>query len=372
VMDCLRTYRYNSATGPLWCARLVSDVNSCQSIQTSLHKTDDGSAYFPHSHRLFLGFHHGIVDGWTAMRICGLTVTLINDVISGKSINNDQLGEYVSPQQTMELLLARKTLIENDSELKKKWTDEINSQKGRKSFFQLIHQKPMEIEEKSLHLERELDASTTKRFFHKCRAEGITVHSAFTALAGVSLTDLVAEKGIIQDTYNIRIGHLINMRRYWKGDVSRSLGCHILAPLLQRIDTSRNVIDKFWDFARSVHQELQRKIKDGTVIEAQAFYMINYTGTEPDINFDTPVTSDYDISNMGDVTALVTEGGDHIKVTNILRSISIHKLPNTCSHIIHTFRGKFIYVLDYNTRNVSTEIAEDFCNKIFNNLLKVI
>nr|XP_053636076.1 uncharacterized protein LOC128691262 [Cherax quadricarinatus] len=258
VMERLRTYRYNSATGPLWCARLMSDVSCCQSIQTSAHKTDDRSVFFRHSHQLFVGFHHGIVDGWTAMKICGWTVTLLNDVISGKPVNNDQLGEHVSPKQTMELLLARKALIEANPKLIKKLTDGTNLQQEMKSFFQLINQMPKEIEE-------------TKSFIHKCRAERVTVHSAFTALTGAALTDLLTEKGIVQDTYNIRVGHLINMRRYWKGDVSRSLGCHILKPLLQCIDTSRNVLDKFWDFARSVHQELQRNIEDGTIIGEEAF-----------------------------------------------------------------------------------------------------
>ncbi|XP_069937990.1 uncharacterized protein [Cherax quadricarinatus] len=371
-MERLRTYRYNSATGPLWCARLMSDVSCCQSILTSAHKTDDRSVFFRHSHQLFVGFHHGIVDGWTAMKICGWTVTLLNDVISGKPVNNDQLGEHVSPKQTMELLLARKALIEDNPKLIKKLTDGTNLQQEMKSFFQLINQMPKEIEERSLHVERELDVSTTKSFIHKCRAERVTVHSAFTALTGAALTDLLTEKGIVQDTYNIRVGHLINMRRYWKGDVSRSLGCHILKPLLQCIDTSRNVLDKFWDFARSVHQELQRNIEDGTIIEEEAFRMINDADIEPDIKSDAPIRTDYDISNMGDVTALVTEGGEHINVTHILRSISIHNTAATCSHIIHTFRGKFIYVLDYNTKYVSTEIAETFCNKIFNNFLKVI
>ncbi|XP_053649921.2 uncharacterized protein [Cherax quadricarinatus] len=369
VIDCLRTYRYNSTTGPLWCARLMSDVSS---HKTSPILPDDSSVSFPHLHQLFLGFHHGIVDGFTVMKICGLTVTLLNDVISGNPINNEQLGEHVSPKQTMELVLARKALIEADPELRKKWVDETKILQEKKSFFNQIYQRPKEIEEKSLHVERELDESTTKRFFNTCRAEGVTVHSAFTALTNEAFIDLLVENGIVQDTYSICNGHLVNMRRYWKGDVSRSLGCHILYPVLLRMDTLRNISDTFWDFARSVHQELQRNIKDGKIIEAEAFRMINNVKIELDLDSLPADGSDYHISNMGDVTALVTEGGDHVKVTRLLRSISIHKMPSSCSHIIHSFRGKFMYVLDYNTRNVSTEIADNFCNKVFSNLLKVI
>nr|XP_053645218.1 uncharacterized protein LOC128697505 [Cherax quadricarinatus]XP_053645219.1 uncharacterized protein LOC128697505 [Cherax quadricarinatus] len=388
VMACLKSYQYNSDTGPLWCTRLVADTSSGQCEQTtsmvdnissghsgqaSPHIPDDNLVSFPHSYHLFLGFHHSIVDGFSAMKICGFTVTLLNDVITGKPINDDQLGEFVSREETMELVLAKKALIEADPLLMKKLTDEANLRKDKELFFSRIYQIPEGIEVKSLILERQLDTTTTRKFLNKCRAERVTVHSAFTALADAALVELMAEKDAVQDTYNIYNYHSVNMRRYWKGDVSKSLGCHV-SVIFMNTHTPRNINEIFWDFARSVHQELQSKLKSGSALEEEAFDLLKSDSMDTfEAIADSPsglVLPDYNTTNMGDVTALVTEGTDHIRVTRVIRSISNTVLA--CTHVFHTFRGRFLYLLDYSTRHLSTEIAESFCNKIFDNLLNVI
>ncbi|KAK8736647.1 hypothetical protein OTU49_017435, partial [Cherax quadricarinatus] len=389
VMACLKSYQYNSDTGPLWCARLVADTSSGQCEQTtsmvdntstghsgqaSPHIPDDNLVSLPHSYHLFLGFHHGIIDGFSAIKICGFTATLLNDVITGKPINDDQLGEFVSCKETMELVLAKKALIKGDPLLMKKWTDEANLRKDKELFFSRIYQKPEGTEENCLALERQLDTTTTRKFLNKCRAERVTVHSAFTALADAALVELLAEKGVVQDTYNIYNYHAVSTRRYWKGDVSKSLGCHV-SIIRMYTDTPRNINEIFWDFARSVHQELQSKLTSGTALEEEAFDLLK-SELKDTLKFvaDSPtsfVSPDYYTTNMGDVTALVTEE-DNVRVTCIMRSVSNRNTMCTCSHIFHTFRGRFLHLLDYNTRFMSTEIAENFCNKIFDNLSKVI
>nr|XP_053645220.1 uncharacterized protein LOC128697506 [Cherax quadricarinatus] len=388
VMACLKSYQYNSDTGPLWCTRLVADTSSGQCEQTtsmednissghsgqaSPHIPDDNLVSFPHSYHLFLGFHHSIVDGFSAIKICGFTATLLNDVITGKPINDDQLGEFVSREETMELVLAKKALIEADPLLMKKWTDEANLRKDKELFFSRIYQIPEGTEVKSLTLERQLDKTTTSRFLKKCRAERVTIHSAFTALADAALVELLAEKGVVQDIYNIYNYHSVSMRRYWKGDVSKSLGCHV-SIMKMYTDTPRNINEIFWDFARSVHQELQSKLTSGMALEEEAFDLLKSDSID---NFESVsniptgfVLPDYNTTNMGDVTALVTEGTDHIRVTRVMRSIS--NTAFACTHVFHTFRGRFLYLLDYSTKHLSTEIAESFCNKIFDNLLNVI
>ncbi|XP_042891221.1 uncharacterized protein LOC122265842 [Penaeus japonicus] len=344
----LRNNQYDSSHGPLWCAKLrpgpPSEGAAAERVQG-----------FPHLYTFFLGFHHGITDGTSTMKICGFLVQLLNDVISGKRVDDvEQLGVFISGERTQKIVDERVAAMKADPELLQKMINESAA-----------HKSPCSI------------LNSTYR--DACRlTESVTVNTAFAALASVAMTDLLALGGLEQDSYRIRGDHVVSVRRYWDVDASPYLGCHILPPMPISVETPRNVGDKFWDFARSLHKEILSELKAGAVIREEAlknFFMpenVNIDDVFHQPESELANTCDFCVSNMGDVTKLVTEGGDRLQATHVLRSVSIHGVPNNWSHLFHTFRGRFIYVLDYNTGKVTTQMAETFCERIFHHLHNVI
>ncbi|XP_037789521.1 uncharacterized protein LOC119584984 [Penaeus monodon] len=363
--DKLQHRHYDTWTGPLWCARLWPRPRS------SLPDEEMGfdKSRFPHAYTLFFGFHHGITDGNTNMRICGFFVQLLNDVLAGKSVKDEeQLGILVSDERTKALLEERIANMEAEPEVKQRSLDDYNARHTTHSMIKSTFKGVADKVGRSLLLARDVDVATTSQFVKRCRTENVTVNSAFTALANVALVDLLVDGGLRQDTYNIRGDHILNARRYWEGDASHYLGCHILPQLAVIVPTPREIGGKFWDYARLVHADMKQKIEAGTALQDEA---VRHFMPEKTV-METIFSCEFGVTNMGDVTKLVTEGGEHVQAVHVLRSVNLDGIPSTCSNLCHTFRGRFIHVLSYNTASVTTQMAEKFCDSLFNQLRAVI
>lgn len=385
VMDCLRTYHYDSFAGPLWCARLVHETSKSDATEAKdshhpvvsaedPHSQSAIDVAFSHTSHLFLGFHHGIVDGVTIMKICGWLVKLLDDVIAGEAIDDEeQLGFHISNTETEKAVQERREKFLADPELKQKWIKEMEVRDNWKTLLKEIH-KPEDGEEKSLHVEQELDEELTRKFMSRCRSEGVTIHSGFMALAHWALIDVLYENGLDQSVYSVYACHVVNVRRYWKADSSNALGCHLISSLAQYTDVPRSLSkDSFWEFARTVHKDVQGNLKSGKILDEEAFGSLMPQKFSLDQFLDFPLPADIYASNMGDVTGDVVVGEEkHVRVSNILRSVSIHNRESTCSHLFHTFRGRLIDVLDYNTRLVSTSVAQSYIRMVFSRLTEVI
>ncbi|KAK4305748.1 hypothetical protein Pmani_022373 [Petrolisthes manimaculis] len=383
VMDCLRMYRYNSFTGPLWCARLVHETAKLDATQAKLpHPISSEEpcsqtapdVTFSHTSHLFLGFHHGIVDGVTIMKICGLLASLLDDVIAGEEIDDeDQLGFHVSNEETEKVVQEHREKLSANPELMQKLKKEMELRDNWKTLLKQIHKSEVG-EEKSLHIEQKLDEEVTGKFISRCRSEGVTIHSGFMALAHWALIDVLASNGLDQNVYSIYACHVVNVRRYWQSNSSCALGCHLINSLTLYTDVPSSLNkDSFWDFARMVHGDVQGNLKSGKILDEEAYGSLTPQMVDLDQFLDFSLPADIYASNMGDVTGLVVQGKEkHVRVSDILRSVSLHKRDSTCSHLFHTFRGCLINVLDYNTRFVSTSIAQSYANGIFSHLAEVI
>ncbi|KAK7083215.1 hypothetical protein SK128_011731 [Halocaridina rubra] len=370
VRETLRRYRYNSETGPLFCTRLLLD----SSDNTS--DTEDLDPDFPFTSSFFLGTHHGITDGTSNMYIMGFFISLLNDVISKKPIQeHEPLGVFVPEEETLKIIKKKKDILESDPILMQKISQK--QELHRDEIPLLINGfKAPEEEIWTASLVEILDRATTLKFIQKCRQEKVTIHSAFTALSNVALVDCLVENGVLQDSYCVQHFHLVNLRRYWDVKIPIALGCHIGGPLPKYIDTPRNLGDKFWDYARSLHQNLKEDIESAQVLTNNALHDIMNPDVLPYreeflLDSSKKFKGDYLTSNMGDITPLVTEGGEHVRVTHVIRSTTIHLMDNPVVINIHTFRGKFTMIFDYNPGAVRKEVAEKFCSQIIKRILSV-
>lgn len=369
TIDCLRHYKYDITAGPMWCCKRLYDVEE---------EEEDGSHFeaplgFDHTSHIFFGFHHGLQDGISNTKIISWFNALLNDVISGLPIIDEvQLGNFASYEQTDRLIQEKKEIIDANPKLKGEMLGAINLKNSEMSLLRKAFPVPKDTETKgkALHLKHILNKTSTDRFFKKCRAEGVTIHAAFTALADMALIDLLKEAGIVQENYTMDSGHVVNVRRYWKDGVEDSLGAHTNFPLLfLEMKTPQNVRENFWDHTQAVHvdfkHQLDKVLLNSALVSSEKHNFADY--------FQLPQTMphNYSTSNLGDATSVIIQG-EHVHLTHFYRTISVNHTYNTLSHILHTFKGCLIYVMDYNGGTVSTQVAEKYCQKIFSYLEEVI
>lgn len=357
---CL-TYQYDIKTGPLWFAKLKPDSPSMDGVPNM--------AGFPYMNTVFLGLYHGITDGYSNMKICGFLIQLLEDVIACNPFNDEeQLGICVSGEKTQQMVDEQFRAVKADSKYKEKMMEEFQASQKTCLLASLIPEGAGEKKPKTRMVLRNLDTDASSTFFKRCREEGVTVNSAFTALSSVAMVDILVEGGIDQDTYRISSNHVVNARRYWGGDTSEYLGCHALPTNPVAVDTPRSVGAKFWDYARVLHREFQRTLETDKAVHIEAMKQICRSENPDSGALSKQSQFDFCVTNMGDVTALVTEGGAHVQAVHVLRCTAIHPVPNLWAHFLHSFRGRLINVLAYSTENINEEMAENFCNKVFQHL----
>ncbi|XP_063606352.1 uncharacterized protein LOC134781200 [Penaeus indicus] len=361
---CL-AYQYDIKNGPLWFAKLKPDSPSMEGVSDM--------AGFPHISTVFLGLYHGITDGYSNMKICGYLVQLLEDVIARNPINDEEkLGICVSGERTQQLVDERFAAIKADSEYKEKMMKEFQASQKSCLLASMIPEGAGEKEPKTRMLLRNLDTDTSTAFFKRCREEGVTVNSAFTAVGSVAMVDFLVEGGIDQDTYRISSNHVVNARRYWGGDTSDYLGCHALPTNPVTVETPRTVGSNFWNYARELHREFQKTLESDKAIHIEAMKQVCRSENPDSGALSKQSQFDFCVTNMGNVTSLVTEGGAHVQATHVLRTTAIHPVPNLWAHFLHSFRGRLINVLAYSTENINDEMAVNYCNKVFKHLHEVI
>nr|XP_027215422.1 uncharacterized protein LOC113808270 [Penaeus vannamei] len=356
----LHQYEFNRERGPLWCVKLRPEPHSSPDGVFR-----EGVSGYPHMYTLFLGVNHANTDGTSNAMICGFLVQLLDDVLAGKHIDDEeQLGVFIPDEKTKSLIKEQEAVLETDPELKDRLLKDYQALKERRSYINSVFKGVGEKEGRSVILTQNWDAETTAAFIKRCRAEGVTVNSAYTAIASLAMVDLLVDGGFAKDSYSIRSAHVLNARRYWEEDTSKYLGCHLLPFMIAVVKTPRDAGEGIWNYARSVHEELQRKIRSGTPLKEEVVKEL--VPKHPD--FDPWFEFEFCVTNMGDVTKKVTEGGDHVQAVHILRTAAVHGVPSPSIHFMHTFRGCLTNALVYNTSFLTSQMAEKFSERILHHL----
>ncbi|XP_068210056.1 uncharacterized protein [Palaemon carinicauda] len=355
VRDSLRKHSYRSETGPLFCARLLFDSPD------TAKDTNDLEPSLPFKSHIIFGLHHGMTDGTSNMNIMGFFISLLNDVIANRPINDEEpLGHFASDEETMKLIMEQKVVLEGNPKLKAKIEEDLLFQNGHSPL--MVKSFPRSNKKKHISsIVRVLDREVTSRFIHRCKKEKVTVGSAFTAVVNMAIVDVLMDCGVIEDSYMIENFHTINLRRFWKPRTSVPLGLHMGYPLMLFSDTPKNVRDHLWDYAKTLGESLKEKVFSGRLFAHKAYAMF-FPKELP--HSEDHIACDYITSNMGDVTRLVTEGGEHVRITNIVRGSSFDSIPYPVLINSHTFRGIFTISFDYNEGLLMPEVAEKLCSQI--------
>ncbi|XP_042868206.1 uncharacterized protein LOC122250700 [Penaeus japonicus] len=370
TLESLLRRRYRMEEGPLWFTRFVP-------LQGEDECVIDNNHNLKYKYVCLFGFHHNVSDGTTNMKFCKVFLQVVNDLLAGREVDMRQEGVFATPLHDQ---------IADDASSQwylftiflKRFYKGILSYGAYVRNFTHIYRMPAENIASTRVLHHELDEFTTRNLLRRCKMEGVTLNSAFTAAANLTLYRMMADKNHSLDATTVSSLQAINMRRYWPKDAQpNTFGCHI-SMLDVGFATNRADLDGFWEYSRGVHSSLvyqltttQHPLKIQPISERLILIICSNSWLDW-AGFPSTNDNHYTVTNMGDLTHTFPGMGEEVEVSRVLRSVSCHFMPTLCQHTLQTFRGRFCYSLDYYTQKLSRETATTYAQGIIDLLRKSI
>nr|XP_027221452.1 uncharacterized protein LOC113813624 [Penaeus vannamei] len=328
TLESLLRRRYRMEEGPLWFTRFVPLQGEDECVRDNNHN-------LKYKYVCLFGFHHNVSDGTTNMKFCKVFLQVVNDLLAGREVDMRQEGVFATPlhDQIADDASSQSYLF---TIFLKRFYKGILSYGAYVRNFTHIYRMPAENIASTRVLHHELDEFTTRNLLRRCKMEGVTLNSAFTAAANLTLYQMMASKNHSLDETTVNSLQAINMRRYWPKDAQpNTFGCHI-SMLDVGFDTRRADLDGFWEYSRGVHSSLvyqltttQHPLKIQPISERLILIIcsnswLDWAGL--------PSTNDnhYTVTNMGDLTHTFPGMGDEVEVSRVLRSVSCvpcHAVP---------------------------------------------
>lgn len=351
----------NSAEGPLWRARLFPAHPSGPCSKQELKEK------FPHQFDLLLTFHHGIVDGVSAMAMIRLILTLLDAVGQGVHVNQEPIGRAVSEQKTMDMEKEVLRELQNRPQEFQSMIDEA----ARRIFNPLITQAfgtPQKEKWPTSFLTVDLEPRMLHAFHDRCQSLGLTLNSGMTSVINTALVELVAEAGLEGDVFSVTSRHAVDQRRYWKGDPFKAFGNHMGA-MSHSMETPRHNRIHFWEYAKQFDQEFRRKLKDGYIFQERIvrsrILPEDYTH-EAFYSSRPPTVYDYFFSNVYKKNFLNHDKESLVQMTDMKHYSNISHCEYPMIYMLSGFNEPVTLTLMYDTGRVSRNTAKAFIDKVKN------
>ncbi|XP_037792805.1 uncharacterized protein LOC119588171 [Penaeus monodon] len=363
VTEDLMNQSFPSHEGPLWRARLVRGAagEDCP--------PEEVRASFPHTSHLVLGNHHGIADGTSNVRTYNLLLRILNDVIAGRPIDDqEQLGEMVVQEEFKAMVSAKLRELQKDPENLQRLVEEKEKAMTSVPLLLQCHPSLEGTEVKTKLIFEELDEDTTRRFFHRCKKEGVSVGSAFTALINGATIDLAKRAGRTDETFTLQEVHTLNLRRFLSGDASKHLGIHSTL-FAHAVEAPAAWRESFWDYARTLHRSFHTKLKqDGHLLHRCLVQLTKPAYPTSSLSLKLPPpTDDYLSSNMQDLDALLPyAAGEHAQAARVVRGAS--NFSRFSGYFVHTFRKRLSCSHCFSSHIIAEDTAKALIRTIFDSL----
>lgn len=359
AVEALLHYWFPTTEGPLWCARLfpASGPGRCCRL--------DMAAAFPHTRTLLLANHHGIADGTTNMFVTNAFLQVLDDVVAGKSVDDTvQVGKVVAGEETKAILEAKLEELMKEGRLQQVQED-IKQSRLREKLVPRAYPMPRDPDFKNEIIVQDLDQETTLNFIRKCKKEGVTVNSGLVAVLRGALVDFIREGDVEQDVYQIEDFHTVNMRRYWSGNTTGTLGIHMMI-LSISASTPAKWRDNFWDYARTVHKAFDQSLQrhDATMC------MLDGKSPEEHFAMRSQQECDFGLANMGNIDRFYPTQGKQVRLGHLVRFTSCWN--DSIYHFVNTLHGVLMYSLTYCNDILTRERAQKLVDKTFDALKEVI
>ncbi|XP_064111465.1 uncharacterized protein LOC135218957 [Macrobrachium nipponense] len=356
-LDKMTLHTYNSEEGPLWCVRVLPLGRKSPSLEGL-------NGEFLHNYALIFGIHHSIADGTTNVKICNLLCNIVNDLMGGLMIDDkEQLGDITGDAEVLKLYDEEVARLKENPELGAEIKRELDEGAKVRPLIRHICKVPSDVPVITKSVTAIFSSEISDRFYRKAKLKGVSLHSALVTLINLSFVKLLQEHGINQDEYNLRAGHDINIRRYYNSEKSaRALGVH--GPQYgyrSSFWAPRDLVPVFWETAKEFNARFHADISSRKVLTVSAYRMRNENTSQ---NFREMFRTDgepnyyYTISNMGNLSGALFEGGQYVALKKLTRFSSLRNGNSFMCIYIHTFRNQLNLTYAYSSRFLSHDTVE--------------
>ena len=366
--------QFNIDSGPLWNASLLpwSPTHSSfvdNTFVPAQNSSNDDGIPEPPKHRhvchIILGFHHGIVDGHSCVRLVRNLLQIINDLISGVKIDDSvQASSFISGEGSTKSanIIERRFLKSPEVLNMRKFYEQkcISSSVLEQVAKETLLYGDLEI----MPMAYCLDKKRTQKFIRRCKAEGVTVHSGFCTVINAAITRVVQNIGIAQPSYNLSAMHSVNTRKH-HNENENAFGAETEMMSIC-INFPGTMLGNFWECARTFHRHFKLKCKhsplERDIVKKMtgicAFYIMQEKETPPYL-------LSYSTSNMLDITDTLGFCGDNLQVEYIDWIVDCRLDPIVFSNFFQTLRGRLFHSLLYNRRLCDDATAQQLSKTIF-------
>ena len=365
---------FESTKGPLWRVTYIPIPNG------AAHQSDDKeqSKKFPNQFYLLMTFHQSISDDFTTFRVCHIFLSILNDIIDKRAVSDkEQLAEFCDDRETVELIKQRKQQLEKNPRIEESIASDIRKLTVQRPLMNEVF--PISEEEchsTTRHISRTLNSKDTTKLLEFFKEEQLTVNSGFLALANLSLVAMFQKRGRNDKSFLIPSYNAINYRRYWKGNQLRNFGCHF-GSICLLTDTPANSAHNFLEYAHDIQTNFSDYLENNRVFD-ESIYLNFLEGTESK-NFDEFFTNPpkhhqifYSTSNMGNLKKILPGDGKQVQISHVDRCNSFHKTNSCLINSLHTFRGRFIFSVDYNANYITEKVATEYIDTIKHLILDIV
>lgn len=356
--------------GPIWAVRYLPWAEKQTDYVNSTTLTESNKlSDKPFISHIVMGFHHGITDGHSCLRLMRSILQMFDTVIAEKDLDDRDQDS---------ILLDRVDEIRISSEIEAHFLTDEKIFKERKDAYKSCYVKslidqayPVPIRNKpaTLSIRYVLDKESTARLAQRCKKEGVTFHTGFTAILDAAFVKTLMDANFHQDVYKISSFHAVNLRSYYE-NCSNALG-NGMGILDLVCNTPQNVLDNFWTYAKKVHSIFKKHQVRKVPLE---HYVVDKLSGEPPMapfnmqdvtESGLPDVITYSTTNMLDVSKFVRGCGEHVSLVYYDRLTSLHIFPILWMSSFQTFNGEMLHSLQYNSRLMDANVAKVLSDNIF-------
>jgi len=348
--------------GPLWAVRLIPWSEEQAGFMEEVWKWNKPE----HSHvsHIIFGIFHSISDGTSTIQITKHLLKLLSDELEenkslpASSSQQDFKLLDITRRETLLLEMRDKLLVDP------KRVEEVDSYLKKchmKTAFEKAFPVKPNLAQKTISLRYVADEELTSKFISRCKKESVSVHSGFCTLIEATLITLLNQSKEAKSTYAISSAHPVDNRVYYE-DCHNELGLGMCA-IYFTIDRPNNILSHFWEEARKFHSSFKEKHLNASGIENRAVNKI--TGNTYPKFFDkncqdcpSQEKMYYLNSNLRDITSIVGNCGDNVRLEYIDRLTSCESYPAIWFYCFNTLRGKFLHSFQYNSHLIDRQVSE--------------
>ncbi|XP_037783788.1 uncharacterized protein LOC119580011 [Penaeus monodon] len=349
VEECRRMCERGFPDGATWKFRMIPRGKEAPCVMPEV-KGD-----FPYQYDVLMTSHHALGDGLSVSLIVKRMVELLNDVILGRHVDDEVTSRFSSREECYEIESRITKMLEEDPQRH----DYVRETMPDASPLLLrAFPRPSGNRVTTGYLTRIVDHEATQNFQRQCKAHGVTINGAFTAVINIAMARLVQKSGISQRSYRIASNHRVSVNRYLKQTPRDVMdGYPLYLSHISNI-TSDRVTSHFWEYAKEVNRELREGLTSELPFEQKmARLMAQPNLVEEWARNPPPVVHDYGITNIAHFPMPERRKDDQVMVTDVNSVAMVHKYIHMLLFLVLTVRGRCSYSLSYATDYFTDDTA---------------